>query len=134
LEAGIGELLEVAGDTWADRAGGTSGALWGAALAEFGAALEGAPCIDGPAVAAAVERARGRLVQIGGAEPGDKTMLDALLPFEQSLSSAIEAGAGLGYAVASAAVIAERRAQETAALTPKRGRARPLAERSVGHP
>ncbi|MGY1550579.1 dihydroxyacetone kinase family protein [Microbacterium sp. A588] len=133
-EAGIGELLEAAGDAWADRAGGTSGALWGAALAEFGAVLERSPTIDGAAVAEAVMRARERLVQLGGAELGDKTMLDALLPFEQTLKSAIESGADLIDALAAGALEVERAADATAALSPKRGRARPLAERSIGHP
>lgn len=132
-DVGIGTLLEAAGDAWADRAGGTSGALWGAMLAEFGAVLERSPSIDDPVVAHAVTRARVRLVEIGGAEAGDKTMLDALLPFEQTLRRSIESGSGLVDALAAGAAEAERAAEATAALAPKRGRARPLADRSIGH-
>ncbi|MBW8762510.1 MAG: dihydroxyacetone kinase family protein [Microbacterium sp.] len=134
VDAGIGELLAVAGEAWADRAGGTSGALWGAALAAFGAELDASPTVDASTIYAAVDKARGRLVELGGAEPGDKTMLDALLPFERTLASEAAGGSSLPDAIVAAAQEAQRAAEGTAALSPRRGRARPLAERSIGHP
>jgi len=132
--AGVGTVLRAAGDEWAARAGGTSGVLWGELL---GAAAEhvgdqGAP--DAAATAAAVRAGYDRLGELGGAKPGDKTMLDALGPFCDALETAAAAGRGLREAWAAAAERAVEAAEATRELTPRVGRARPLAERSVGTP
>lgn len=74
------------------------------------------------------------ITELGGASPGDKTMVDALLPFVTALDLGRERGVSLGEAWGSAAAAAADAAARTASLTPKRGRARPLAERSVGTP
>jgi dihydroxyacetone kinase len=129
---GPAAVLGAAGDAWADKGGGTSGALWGAALGAMGRRLGdvGAP---GPqTVAAGVRDGYESLIKLGGAKPGDKTMLDALLPFTESLSAAVAAGEPLRTAWTRAAEESERAAQATAQLRPRVGRARPLAERSLG--
>jgi dihydroxyacetone kinase len=129
--AGAQGTLVAAGDAWAARAGGTSGVLWGAALAAFGRRLGDIGRPDTATVAAAVRDAYDSLVTLGGAKPGDKTMLDALLPFADALGTAT---GPLADAWTAAAAVAERAAQDTAELRPRVGRARPLAERSVGTP
>jgi dihydroxyacetone kinase len=68
------------------------------------------------------------------AELGDKTMLDALFPFVDTLVGQVDSGAPLSEAWRSAAGACRTAAEATAPLTPKIGRARPLAERSVGTP
>lgn len=130
--AGAGAVLAAAADAWADRAGGTSGALWGAALAAFGGALgERAGTADlARSAEAAVEAVR----RLGGAAPGDKTMVDAAMPFAEALSRAAEDGAEPPDAWARAADAAHAGAEATAPMSPRLGRARPLAERSVGSP
>ena len=75
-----------------------------------------------------------RMSSLGKAELGDKTMLDALLPFADSLEKAVAGGTDLAQAWADAAQVATEKAKETADFKPKVGRARPLAERSVGTP
>lgn len=132
--AGLSTLLAAAGEAWSETAGGTSGALWGAALTEFGRVADRAGAQSGEAVAAAVTAARERIAQLGGAEAGDKTMLDALLPFDAALRSAVAEGAPVATALRQAASAASGAAQETASLRPRKGRARPLAEKSLGHP
>lgn len=130
---GVDERLRRAGAAWADRAGGTSGALWGAALEAMGDALTDS-ALDAGAAADAVHAGRERIQQLGGARPGDKTLVDALVPFDEELRRLVDAGADIGLALRDAAAAASRAAGETAALSPRLGRARPLAERSVGHP
>jgi dihydroxyacetone kinase len=131
---GVRELLAAAGDAWSETAGGTSGALWGAALVELGARL-GSPDEFRPEhVVAAVAAAQSRIAELGGAEPGDKTMLDAIAPFTAALRHAVSAGADIASALESAARAAHDGADATSEMTPRRGRARPLAERSIGHP
>jgi dihydroxyacetone kinase len=70
---------------------------------------------------------------LGGAKPGDKTLLDALMPFVETLSAAVNAGVPLYTAWEQAANAAESGAENTRNLVPRIGRARPLAERSKGH-
>ncbi len=74
------------------------------------------------------------LIRLGGASPGDKTMLDSLLPFVEELERRVGDGEQWQDAWRSAADVATDAARETADLRPKVGRARPLAERSVGTP
>jgi dihydroxyacetone kinase len=131
---GAAQALIEAGRAWSDRAGGTSGALWGAALENAGRKIGGRGNVQPTTVAAAVEAALLVVRTLGKAEPGDKTMVDAFVPFARALSYRVDAGLPLSAAWAEAAAIAAEAAENTAQLRPKLGRARPLAERSVGHP
>lgn len=133
-EGGLDAALAAAGDAWSEHAGGTSGALWGAALTALGPVLD----VEGPlvpaTVAAAARAALDRIVELGGAKRGDKTMVDALEPFVDQLDLSATAGDSLTDALVSAAEAATKAAEATSPLLPKLGRARPLAEKSVGHP
>ncbi|MGI3785912.1 MAG: DAK2 domain-containing protein, partial [Janthinobacterium lividum] len=136
LAAGAGPagVLTAAGTQWADRAGGTSGVLWGAALTAFGRRLGDLGLPSDTDVVAAVRDSYEALVDLGGASPGDKTMLDAWLPFADALESGVAEGGSWLAAWGGAAETAQRAADATADLSPKVGRARPLAERSLGTP
>lgn len=132
--AGAGSLLCRAADAWADKAGGTSGALWGVALTALGTALGDRQTPDAQRVATGVREAKEGIMHFGKARVGDKTMVDVLVPFSDSLNEAVAAGASLTDAWLKAAQVADKAAQDTAQLVPKMGRARPLAEKSVGTP
>ncbi|BCI53218.1 D-erythrulose kinase [Mycolicibacterium litorale] len=132
--AGQGSVLAAAGKEWAAKAGGTSGVLWGALLSALGNRLGDTGRPDSATVAAGMRDGYDALVQLGGAAPGDKTMLDALLPFVEELERRVADGERWEQAWAAAAETAEAAARATADLRPKVGRARPLAERSVGTP
>ncbi len=132
--AGARSVLAHAADAWADRAGGTSGALWGVILNSVAAKLgdEGTPTSADVAlgVAAGVQA----VIDYGKAEVGDKTMVDALVPFSGELTRAIDSGASLANAWATAADAAGRAAASTSDLLPRMGRARPHTEKSLGTP
>ncbi|MBF5081643.1 dihydroxyacetone kinase family protein [Quadrisphaera sp. INWT6] len=132
--AGTGTVLRAAGDEWAARAGGTSGVLWGEFLGALATRVgdDGAPAAG--AVAAGVRAGYEHLMRLGGAKPGDKTMLDALGPFCDALDEGTGAGLPLREAWRPAADRAVEAAAATKDLLPKVGRARPLAERSKGTP
>ncbi|BBX37026.1 dihydroxyacetone kinase [Mycolicibacterium mageritense DSM 44476 = CIP 104973] len=132
--AGQGSVLTAAGKAWAAKAGGTSGVLWGALLTALGTRLGDTGTPDGKTVAAGVRDGYDALIQLGGAAPGDKTMLDALLPFVEELQRRVSDGQSWQEAWAAAAQTATEAARATADLRPKVGRARPLAERSIGTP
>ncbi len=135
LEAGAGAqtLLERAGDAWADRAGGTSGAIWGAALRALAGELGNTSAVTAAAVGAGVQSAKDAILKFG-AVIGDKTMVDSLVPFADTLSREVDGGASLTAAWAVAAEASTTAAAETAHLLPKMGRARPHAEKSLGTP
>ena len=131
--AGIGTLLERAGDAWADRAGGTSGALWGAALRALASEVGD---VDEPHAADLVRgvvAARDAILGFG-AVVGDKTMVDALVPFADTLAERVAGGACAADAWSDAAGAASAAAAATSALLPRMGRARPHAEKSLGTP
>jgi dihydroxyacetone kinase len=131
---GLGSVLRNAGAAWADRAGGTSGVLWGVLLTDLGTQLSDTVRPDTPSVAAAVQHATAAIAARGGARPGDKTLLDALSPFADVLSNGASDGLSLGQAWKAAATTAEKAAQETARLEARIGRARALGARGVGSP
>ena len=132
--AGQGSVLAAAGREWAAKAGGTSGVLWGALLSALGARLGDTGEPEPATIAAAMRDGYDALIQLGGAAPGDKTMLDALLPFLEEFERRIGDGEQWQRAWSAAAETATAAAAATADLRPKIGRARPLAERSIGTP
>ncbi|MET1065522.1 MAG: dihydroxyacetone kinase family protein [Arthrobacter sp.] len=132
--AGAGSVLIAAGDAWADKAGGTSGLLWGAGLRAFGESLGDQRSPDAKELATGMRAFSDRITGLGKAEPGDKTMVDALAPFTDTLTRLAAHGAGARPAWDAAALEATAAAEATAALRPLKGRARPLAEKSLGTP
>jgi dihydroxyacetone kinase phosphoprotein-dependent L subunit len=132
--ASVERVLTAAGEAWSERAGGTSGALWGSAVIAAGLALGNRDSYRPEDAATAVGAFSDRITERGKAELGDKTMVDALLPFREAFQEAVDGGASLGAALVAAAAAATEAARRTADLRPLKGRARPLAEKSLGHP
>lgn len=130
---GAQTVLTGAGAQWSEQAGGTSGALWGAMLAAAGTALGDSAAVDSATVARAVRDALDALLRVGKAQPGDKTIVDALVPFAETLDEEIRAGSPIAKAWRRAAEEARAGADATAPMRPRIGRARPLADRSIGH-
>lgn len=132
--AGACGILDAAGAAWADRAGGTSGVLWGAMLRAI--AAEATPPVDLACLARAVRAGVDAVASLGGARLGDKTMLDVALPVVEEVERSAAAAAVHDPAelCSRVSVLARSAAEATAALTPRIGRARPLAARSVGTP
>lgn len=128
-----GKQLVTAGKTLVSTVGGASGPLWGTALRRAGRAVGDAPALDGAALATALEAALRGVVELGAAEPGDKTMVDALAPAAQALREGVDRGEDLGAAIASAAAAADEGARATVPMQARKGRASYLGERSVGH-
>ncbi len=130
----VHRVLTAAGEAWSERAGGTSGALWGSALAAAGRALGNKDSYSGGDAAAAVTAFSDAVTTLGKADVGDKTMVDALLPFRNAFVAAFDGGTPVTGALTSAVTAARQAADATASLRPLKGRARPLAEKSLGHP
>ena len=133
--------LAAAGRVIMGTVGGASGALYGRGFQRAGDALaalgedrgDGSPpgreARAGIALAAAVAA----VAALGRALPGEKTMLDALVPARDAYAAALVGGSALAAATERAAAAAEAGAEATIPLLATKGRASYLGERSIGH-
>ncbi len=132
--AGAQTTLAGAGARWTEHSGGASGALWGAALTAAGNSLGDDRDVDNAAAVAAVQAFVDSVITLGKANVGDKTIVDALVPFTEAFGTAVESSGDVSQAWQTAAAASEEAAAGTEALVPRMGRARVLGERSVGSP
>jgi dihydroxyacetone kinase-like protein len=128
-----GRLLVLAGKTLVSTVGGASGPLWGSFFRAAGRSLADAPAVEAGALRDALDAGVAAVRDLGAASPGDKTMVDALVPALDTLGLALAGGAGLADALDRAATAAEDGARATVPLQARKGRASYLGERSVGH-
>jgi phosphoenolpyruvate---glycerone phosphotransferase subunit DhaL len=128
-----GRVLMQAGSTLVSTVGGASGPLWGSGLRRAGKALGDAPTFEPAQLADALEAALNGIVELGAAEPGDKTIVDALGPAVATLRAGLDEGKPLAEAVAAARAAAEEGMRATIPMQARKGRASYLGERSVGH-
>jgi dihydroxyacetone kinase-like protein len=122
-----GAVLVLAGRQLVSSVGGASGPLYGTLLRRTGKALGDPERVTGRQLADALRIGVDAVAQLGGAAPGDKTMLDALYPGVEALS----AGGPDPYAAARTA--ANEGAESTVPMRARKGRASYLGDRSVGH-
>jgi phosphoenolpyruvate---glycerone phosphotransferase subunit DhaL len=125
----IGADLKAVGMALVSSVGGAAGPLYGTLFLQMGTAAAGKDELDLDGWAAAVEAGVKGVQARGRAEPGDKTMIDALLPALEAL----RAGNDLGEALRQAADAAEEGMKATIPLEARKGRASYLGPRSVGH-
>jgi dihydroxyacetone kinase-like protein len=118
-----GGVLTLAGRQLISTVGGASGPLYGTLLRRTGKALGDAGEVSAEQLAEALRTGVDAVMTLGGAAPGDKTMIDALVP-------AVEA---LGDSFTAARTAAEEGAVATTPLQARKGRASYLGERSIGH-
>ena len=124
-----GAVLKATAMTLVSTVGGAAGPLYGTLFLQMGTALAGQEEVDLPAYAAAWRKGLEGVQMRGKAEPGDKTMVDALIPAVEALESAQDLDSGLQ----DAAEAAERGMQATTPLVARKGRASYLGERSKDH-
>jgi phosphoenolpyruvate---glycerone phosphotransferase subunit DhaL len=97
-----GKVLVAAGSTLVSTVGGASGPLWGTALRRAGRSLGDDETFDGAELAAALEAALDGVVELGAAQEGEKTMVDAFAPAVRTLRERLGGGASLADAIQSA--------------------------------
>ena len=129
----VGATLKTVGTTLVSTVGGASGPLYGMFFMQMGGAVIGKEALTLEEFAMAFETGLGGVLRIGKAEPGDKTMVDALLPARDALRAAMTDGATIGSAVARMADGAQEGMLATVPLVARKGRASYLGERSAGH-
>ena len=128
-----GRLLILTGKTLVATVGGASGPLWGSAFRRAGRSLGDAETFGATELVGALDAAIEAVVELGAAAPGDKTMVDALMPAAAAMHAAIDRGETPDGAVAAAAAAAREGAEATVPMRARKGRASYLGERSIGH-
>ncbi|MFE6854023.1 dihydroxyacetone kinase subunit DhaL [Streptomyces sp. NPDC057674] len=118
-----GAVLTAAGRQLISTVGGASGPLYGTLLRRTGKTLGDEERVTREQLAEALGSGVAAVSQLGGAQVGDKTMLDALTPAVEGLRESFGAGRAA----------AEEGALATVPLRARKGRASYLGERSVGH-
>lgn len=126
-------LLKQVGMSLVSKVGGASGPLYGTFFLRMAAAVGTADTLDDVVFGAALRAGLVGVMHRGKAEPGDKTMVDALAPAVDAFDAAQAAGAGLGAALRAAASAADVGRESTAPMLARKGRASYLGERSIGH-
>ena len=124
-----GAVLKTVAMALVSSVGGAAGPLYGTLFLQMGGALAGETEVDLPTYAAAWRKALEGVQARGKAEPGDKTMVDALIPAVEALESASDLQTGLRAAVQAA----EEGMKATTPLVARKGRASYLGERSKDH-
>jgi len=113
--------------------GGASGPLYGTLFLRMATATGGEVALEPETFAKALRAGVEGVVSRGKAEPGDKTMLDALAPALDALDAGLGAGEGLAAALRAASDAADAGRDATVPLVARKGRASYLGERSAGH-
>ena len=129
----IADLLEQLGWNVMSVDGGSTSPLLGSFFMGMVEAAAGCQTLGGPALASAFEAGLAKLRAQTQAKPGDKTLLDALVPAVEALRQAADQGSAPEEMLARAAEAAEQGADATCNLQARFGRARNLGARTIGH-
>jgi dihydroxyacetone kinase len=128
------DTLCAVAETLQHEVGGSSGPLYGVLLLRAANVLRRGDPKDPRLWARATREGCDAVSEIGGATAGDRTMLDALIPFANTLTTTLEAGDSVSKALSSAVLSAEQGARTTADMLPRRGRSSYLGEQCLGKP
>ncbi len=129
---GLAASFTLLGDTLLGGIGGSMGPLYGTFFLEMANALSGAATLDVAGCGRMLHAGLAGVAELGGAKPGDKTMLDALVPAVAAFDAARAAGADFAACLDAMAAAAERGRDATREMVAKVGRAARLGERSRG--
>jgi dihydroxyacetone kinase phosphoprotein-dependent L subunit len=129
----IGKLLTDAGQAILSTAGGAAGPIFGTLFTEAGKAVKGKNELGVSDLAGMFEAALLKIEARGGARVGDKTLIDALEPAVLSLKKSSADNTPLPSALGNAANAARTASERTKDLVARQGKARYLAEQTLGH-
>src|SRR5256886_5788230 len=128
-----GAVLTTVGRALISKTGGASGPLYGTGFRAAAKTLGEDPDVSPVQLGAALAAALAGIRQLGAAEPGDKTMVDALGPAVDAYQAAVDTGADLSEATRAAADAAARGLADTVPMQARKGRAGYLGPRPIGH-
>jgi dihydroxyacetone kinase-like protein len=129
----IGSIFKTVGMKLVSTVGGASGPLYGTLFMQMGNATAGKMELTLDDWAAALQSGYDGVVMRGKAQPGDKTMIDALAPGLNALKAQRDNGASIPDALNASASATQEGMVATIPLVARKGRASYLGERSANH-
>lgn len=130
----IGSMLLRASMIITGNTGGCSGPIWGTAFMRAGMLSKEKNSLSLADIDAMLSAAIEGIMKRGGAELGDKTLLDALAPVREVVASYAHSEPGEGEVLREAARVANEAIEKTKDLVARRGRQSFTGERSSGTP
>ncbi len=131
--ADMGDLLKAVAMMLIKTVGGAAGPLYGTFFLRAAAVCAGKDGLRPADVAAMFAAGLAGIVQRGKAQPGDKTMVDALTPAVAAMQQAAADGAAMAVVLRAGVAAAQQGMEATTPMQAKKGRASYLGERSIGH-
>ena len=128
----VSDGLALIGKTLMTEIGGAMGPIYGTLFIQMSLQAKNQPTIDAEVFGAMLAAARKAVEDLGGAKPGDKTIMDTLVPAQERYQGAIGASSDFVQALQQMADAAEQGKESTRDLVAKIGRASRLGERSRG--
>jgi phosphoenolpyruvate---glycerone phosphotransferase subunit DhaL len=128
------EAFRSASDAFADEVGAAIGPIYEELLVAAAGVLDQHDVASRDTWVMVFEAIANATQEVGGARPGDKTLVDAWVPAAAAMRREAERGADLATCLASATSAAWRGVADTKDLVPRLGRASRLGERAKGHP
>lgn len=134
LRGSDAEVLQALAQRLLIRAGGTSGAVLGTLFREVSQAMEHA---EAPAIGLAdgLECAHRAITDLGGAQPGDNTLIDALVPAAEAAAEKVSdrsAAPDFSAVLQDCYTAAAKGVSKTGEMVAKKGRASYLGEAAQG--
>jgi phosphoenolpyruvate---glycerone phosphotransferase subunit DhaL len=129
----VGALFKTVGMTLVSTVGGAGGPLYGTFFLRLGVATAGKEELTPGDWLSALSDAVDGVEARGKAEPGDKTMIDALVPARDAFRDALGSGDAFAECLSRSAEAARTGMEATIPLVARKGRASYLGERSAGH-
>lgn len=134
LEDGtIQDYFKTYGRTLVSTLGGAMGPLFGSIFLELSKACKEKDEVTLNELAVGFKNGQSKVMDLGGAKPGDKTMVDAMDPVAKSLEKSVTENADIKTGLADAVIAADAGVKSTILLIAKRGRSRYLKEKAIGH-
>lgn len=126
------EALKILGRTLVMDIGGSMGPIYGTMFSKLNKTLKKEEKITKEVFLEALENVRDGLMDLAGAQLGDKTLVDTIYPACEEYKKAMEEGKNFGECLGAMSEGAERGKENTKNLVAKLGRAARLGERSRG--
>ena len=133
-KSNIGAMLLKISMLVSKHVGGSSGPIWGTGFMKAAMLTKGKEAVTLQELADMLGSAIEGIQARGGAQLGDKTLLDALLPVHETLKAHATGSGDPHTALGEAADVAEQAIETTKSLIAHRGRASQVGERSAGTP
>jgi dihydroxyacetone kinase len=130
----IGVFLNECGKIIYEHCGGASGPIWGAGFRAAAKVVRGKKEVSAADIADGLKASAEKIMKVGGAKQGDKTLLDTLIPAVQSLHQSVEDGFSVQKLLMQFSEAAMIGAESTKDIIASKGRASYLGERSIGYP